>query len=229
MFSWSFSSGLNSLLNAIVFALFCISLTVSVKSGRNKLAVSSRKALLTAIWVLVLTVVGTVCSRLLDPGKYGNWIVIAADAVVCLLFVLIYFKRRNRYADMTTSNSIRRSATSSGQVKYALSVLYGSFMVMTLVQVVYFILTFKSPSGDMFVLLPLAASLLSVFLWRLSGWRGFLLVCAMAVLFFASVFLYGTYSNYGFDAAGEILSFTLLYLSLIVPLCDLYCRREEAI
>lgn len=228
LFSPVFNSGLNILLNSVTFALFCLVLILGVVSGRAKLSVFSRRALVLAIWVLLLAVTGKVCSRYLNPSGLENVVLMASEVIVILLFILIYFKRRNKYAELVASSSIRKSAEGAGKIRYSLSVLYGSMLVQTVALIVYFILTYRS-ANDLFIMAPLAGMLLMTILWYVVGWRGFLLLGYVWILLCAGVYLYGTFGSYQFSAFGEILSFTLLYLSSLLPLGDLYCRREEAI
>lgn len=227
-FSPVFTSGFNILLNSLTFAFFCLTLILGVVSGRAKMSVFARKSLILAIWVLLVAVIGTVCSRYLKPSGFENAIVLASDILVILLLIFVYFKRRNRYAEMIASNSIRKSAEGAGKIRYAFSLLYGSILVQTVVLIVYFILTYHK-ANDLFIMAPLAGILLSMVLWYVVKWRGFLLLGYMWTLLCAGVYLYGTLMSYHFSALGEILAFTLLYLSSLVPLGDLYCRREEAI
>ena len=228
LFNPRFPLGLGCLFNALAVALFCLVLVFGMARGKGGVAVPARRALTLGLWVLMIACIGLILSYYWTPDKYSKEIVLTADVVEILLFVFIYFKRRRRFSDSVSDNSIRKSASGSGAVRYAFSMLYGALIVMMLVTVVYFIITLKR-GGDFFVLAPFAAAMLALVLWRLSGWRGFLLAAFSFILVNGIVYMYGTWMSYGFDSIDEVMSFTLLYMSMLLPFGDLYCRKEAAI
>lgn len=221
------SLGLRTLFNAVTFALYCIVLVLSVIGGRSKFIPSARKGLKILIWMLLLYICCSLVTRTVATS-YPITVSSATASVVAAVFLWRYFVRRKQSSDSVSSNSIRRSASGSGRTKYAWAMLHGALMVSVIMSVLYFFLTLKS-ADNYFILAPLAAILLCLILWRIIRWRGWLLAAAVALAFEAVVFICGTFSAYGFGSFATVVAFSLLYISLLVPLCDLYCSKEQNI
>ncbi|MBQ0024495.1 MAG: hypothetical protein KBT00_02055 [Bacteroidales bacterium] len=219
------SKGAGMLVNAITFALFCLVLVSGILKGRTTMVSALLKAAMIAIWVLVAALLGKLASAYLDP-KYPVAVVVGALSVVAVLFGVVYFKRRKKSVDAASANSIRKSASAAGANKYSFSVLYGSSFVLMIASIFYFIITYNG-GNNFFVMMPLAAMLVGVILWRVARWRGFLLIAFCYVLACAVVNIYGSVVAYGFRAVGAVSAFSLMYLSLLLPLADLYCRKVE--
>lgn len=221
------SFGLRTLFTAITFALYCCVLVFSIISGRSKFAFSAVKAAKILIWMLLLAIVGALVSRYVTTA-YPSEIMYASIGVVAIAFIWRYVARRKRSSDAVSSTAIRRSAAGSGASKYSFAMLHGALLVAMLATVTYFFLTMKK-SDNYFILAPLAATLVSIILWRIVRWRGMLLVAILAVLSAAIIFVYGSVVSYGFSAFAPVVAFSLLYLAMLVPMCDLYCRKEQNI
>lgn len=222
-----YSKGLNCLFNALTFALFCVSLVLGVVSGKSKILPSLRKAASVSIWVLLVAIAASVLSAFWSP-KSPLIIISILEVMVLVFTVLFYYRRRSVAAKSINSTAIRRSASGSGVIKYAYSLMYGSLLIMLVASIVYFILTYKM-GNNFFIMAPLASVLLALLLWRVFKWRGFLLVSYMFTLYVAAVYLYGTVLSYQFSALGVVMAFTFLYLVVLLSLVELYCRKEEAI
>lgn len=221
------SLGLKTLFNAVTFALYCIVLIFSVVGGRSKLLSSAQKGLKLLIWMLILYIGCTVVTKYVRTSM--PLLVVGCTAgVAAIAFFWRYSAGRKRSSDDVSSTAIRRSAAGSGQLKYAWAMLHGALLVSVLIAILFFFLTMKT-ADNYFILAPLAATVLCLFLWRVIRWRGWLLVAILSVLAEAVIFLYGTFVAYKFGSFATIVAFSLLYLALLVPLCDLYCRKEQSI
>jgi len=221
------SLGLKTLFNAVTISLYCMVLVLSVISGRSKFLSSAQKGLKLLIWMLIIYIGCTLVTKYVKTSQPLLIVGITAG-VAAVAFLWRYFSHRKISSDLTSSTSIRRSATGSGQIKYAWAMLHGALLVSVIVTVLFFFLTLKS-ADNYFILAPLAATVLCLLLWRVFRWRGWLLLAALSVLSEAVIFLYGTYVAYKFGSFATVVAFSLLYLAVIVPLCDLYCRKEQSI
>ena len=83
------------------------------------------------------------------------------------------------------------------------------------------------PSHYLFV--PLAFSTLAVLLWRLLKWRGFMLIGALTIVLYVLRYCVPAHVSFTSGNYWPSLALTLLYLGLVVPLSDLYCRKESSI
>lgn len=218
----SITKGLNTLLNSIAFAMVLVCFCFSVVAGRAKPAPVFIKALLILIWCGIFALASILLGRFMEVLP-PSFVLLIALAVAGAVSLAVYLFRRKRASDAVSSNSIRKSAAGSGEIKYAYSILYGSLIAMLPVGALYF---FRM-GYDTFILLPLAATLVGLIVWRVCKWRGILIISAAAVAVFGIIYIYGSVASYGFRAAGTVLPFEILYLTLIFPLVDLYCRREE--
>ena len=221
------SLGLKTLFNAVTFMLYCIVLIFSIIGGKSRFVQSAVKGLKILIWLLILYIAGTLATRFVKTSMPSlvTWI---STGVVGAVFIWRYFARRRRFANEVSGSSIRRSASGVGEVKYARTMLHGALLAAMAVTVLFFFLTLKS-GDNYFILAPLGSILLCMILRKFCRWRGWLLVAIVSVTAQAIVFIYGTWAAYKFGALASALAFSLLYLALLVPLCDLYCRKEQAI
>lgn len=220
--------GARILFNAGAFALYCLILCFSVISGRNKPGTSFRKALEIAVWCAFLGLAGKLADDYLIPE--GNPAVLPVSiAVILTVFLAVYFKLRKREADKVSSTAIRKSAVASGQLKHTYTVLYGALTVMMAADIIHFAVTIGGDNWNGDTLIPLSATLLAVILWRLVKWRGILAFAVATDLLFAAKLIFGMQYVKAFSALGTSLAVSLAFVSVVLPLADLYCRKEENI
>ena len=213
--------GVRILLNAVAFALYCLILCFSVMSGRNKPRASFRKALEIAVWCAFLGLAGKFAYDYLIPE--GNPVILPVSiAVILTVFIAVYFKLRKKEADKVSSTAIRKSAVASGQLKHTYTVLYGALTVMMAADIIHFAVTLGGDTWNGDTLIPLAVTLLSVILWRLVKWRGILAFAVVTNLLFAAKLIF-------VNALGVSLAASLVFVSVVLPLADLYCRKEQNI
>lgn len=213
--------GTRILFNAVAFALYCLILCFSVMSGRNRPGTSFRKALEIAVWCAFLGLAGKLAGDYLIPE--GNPAVLPVFiAVILTIFIAVYFKLRKKEADKVSSTAIRKSAEASGQLKHTYTVLYGALTVMMAADIIHFAVTLGGDTWNGDTLIPLTVTLLSVILWRLVKWRGILIVAVVTDLLFAAKLIL-------INALGVSLAVSLVFVSVVLPLVDLYCRKEQNI
>ena len=217
----SVGRGVRILLNAVAFALYCLVLCFSVISGRNKPSASFRKALEIAVWCAFLGLAGKFAGEYLFPGV--NPVILPASiAVILAIFIAFYFKLRKKEADKVSSTAIRKSAVASGQLKHTYTVLYGALTVMMAADILHFAVTLGGDAWNGDTLIPLAVTLLAVIFWRLVKWRGILAVAVAVDLLFAARLIF-------VNTLGISLAVSLVFVSVVLPLADLYCRKEQNI
>lgn len=230
---WAFPAlnvgkGISILLNAVSFALYCAVLSFSVVSGRNKLKASLSKAAVIAIWSAVLGLAGAFASKFLLPE--GSLVFFPLSmAVIFAITLIIYHKCRKRAADKVSATAIRKSAAASGQLKYTYTLLYGALAVLMIADIIHFSVTLGGPSWNQDTFFPLIVTLISLILWRIVKWRGFLLPAVAVDLFFLFKLVHGLVYTCGFQALGVSLAAFLVFVPILLPLADLYCRKEENI
>lgn len=217
----SVGRGVRILLNAVAFALYCLVLCFSVISGRNKPGASFRKALEIAVWCAFLGLAGKFAGEYLIPE--GNPVILPASiAVILAIFLAVYFKLRKKEADKVSSTAIRKSAVASGQLKHTYTVLYGALTVMMAADILHFAVTLGGDAWNGDTLIPLSVTLLAVIFWRLVKWRGILAVAVAVDLLFAARLIF-------VNTLGISLAVSLVFVSVVLPLADLYCRKEQNI
>jgi hypothetical protein len=235
----SFSKGGYLLANSIVLALFCIIFSFALISGRIrplKVLVASAKVLLWALvafgigeliaWVVSL-IVGAKFSFMgvVRGVQFDEWVMIGTAVVTALIVTTCFLFGRKKSADRISATAIRKSAAASGATKYSYNLLYGTMLLLLLLSA---ILLFAIGENFFFVL-PLALAAASVFLWRITTWRGWLLAAIVVTLLHAFSFLYIVIIALTMGALGVLPLFMVIYLALLLPLADLYTRKEKTI
>ncbi|HPH53611.1 MAG: M28 family peptidase [Bacteroidales bacterium] len=235
----SFSKGGYLLANSIVLALFCLIFSFALISSRIrplKVLVASAKVLLWALvafaigeliaWVVSL-IVGAKFSFMgvVRGVQFDEWVMIGTAVVTALIVAICFFFGRKKASDRISSTAIRKSAAASGATKYSYNLLYGTMLLLLLLSA---ILLFTIGENFFFVL-PLALAAASVFLWRITTWRGWLLVAIVVTLLHAFSFLYIVIIALTMGALGVLPLFMVIYLALLLPLADLYTRKEKTI
>lgn len=235
----NFSKGGYLLANSIVLALFCIIFSFALIGGRIrplKVLVASAKVLLWAIvafgigellaWVISL-ITGAKFSLMgiLRGVQFDEWVMIGTAVITALIAAICYFFGRKKSADRISSTAIRKSASASGATRFSYNLLYGAMLLLLFLSAV---LLFTIGENFFFVL-PLGLAAASVLLWRVTNWRGWLLVAIVVTLLHAFSFLYIVIISLTMGALGVLPLFIVIYLALLLPLADLYTRKEKTI
>ena len=209
---------------AVVFSLFCVVFCLALLGGRLQIQPFVRVLLLMAAAVLLLLGFAFLIIRLTAGVISWLW-GIGPPVVVIALFLWLYFRYRKIAGDKSAEVSVRRSAHGAGEIRFAFRVLFASMGVILLCGIIALIA--GRPSHYLFV--PLAFATISILLWRLLKWRGFMLAGVLTIVLY--VLRYCVPAHISFTAGNywPSLALTLLYLALVVPLSDLYCRKEGSI
>ena len=158
-------------------------------------------------------------------GLTGMAAYIGIPSLIALIYLILFFRLRRKAVNLATASSVRLSAAAKGAAKYDFKVLYGGLTALLAVALVE--LCLGNPTY--FLMVPFSAVCLALILWRASGLRLFLLCGALAVVLFVLVFCVPIISGTEISSFLRILVYSLLYLSLITPLADLYCQRDTVI
>jgi hypothetical protein len=235
----NFSKGGYLLANSIVLALFCIIFSFALIGGRIrplKVLVASAKVLLWAIvafgigellaWVISL-ITGAKFSLMgiVRGVQYDEWVMIGTAVITALIVTICYFFGRKKSADRISSTAIRKSASASGATRYSYNLLYGAMLLLLFLSAVLLF----TIGENFFFALPLGIAAASVFLWKVTTWRGWLLVAIVVTLLHAFSFLYIVIIALTMGALGVLPLFIVIYLALLLPLADLYTRKEKTI
>lgn len=217
----SFKNGLYILGCALTLALFCVAFTFSVIRGRIVLSPVFRLTLISALWVVIVFGVAWLLVRF-AAGFVGLVAYIGAPVLIVGLYLLFFFRGRRKAIQTASSAAVRRSAHSSAAVKYDYRVLFSALLILLVVGIVALCTGHPTPA----LFLPLAAASLGFLLWRLAGWRGFLLLSFLAVELAALVLWIPAVTSGVAGGFWQMAVLTLLYMSVLTPLADLYCAKE---
>ncbi|MBQ7576323.1 MAG: hypothetical protein IJT26_07310 [Bacteroidales bacterium] len=209
---------------AVAFSLFCVVFCLALLGGRLQMRPLLSLFLWMALAVLILVGVAVLIIRLTAGVISWLW-GIGAPVVVIALFLWLYFRYRKISGDKAAETSVRKSASGAGEIRFSFRVLFASMGILLLTGIIALIV--GQPSHYLFV--PLSFATLAILLWRLLKWRGFMLIGALTIVLY--VLRYCVPDQISFTAGNywPSLALTLLYLGLVVPLSDLYCRKESSI
>ena len=217
--------------NIVVFVLFLLVFALEGVRGRLK----SLKVFKVSLSVLGLSIavlafgelVAYLCS--LAAGAtfkpfgtifgvgFDNVAMIVSTVVIFLLTVWIYLILKNR-AMRRVSGSMRASAALAAASKYACSVLYGTLALMLLLSAVL-----VGALGENFMfIVPLTFATGGLILWRLTGWRIWLVAAIALILLHAFSFLYALSMALTIGAYGVVAMFAFCDFMVLIPLADLY-------
>ncbi len=220
----TFASGGYATCCAVILGLFIVSMVLSFTNGR--LQVSPLAKVLLWMGFGVALFIGIAWGIIKLTAGVISWLLgIGAPVIVVALSLWIYFIFRKKAGDKVSSGSIRRSATGSGEIKFDFKVLYSSMALLLVIGAVALII--GQPTH--YLILPAAFAVLSIVLWKLFGWRGFMLIGVITTVLYIAKYCIPEYISFATDKFWPSLALTLLYLGLIVPLADLYCRKEKLI
>ena len=220
----NFSSSGYSTSCALVLGLFVLSMVLSCASGRLSMSPLSKLLLIMGVGVLFLVGMAFLIIKLTAGAITWLWGV-GAPVIVIGLSLWLYFHYRKRAGEKASSGSVRRSASGSGEIKFDFKVLYSSMALLLVVALIALL----AGAPTHYLVLPLAFATLATLLWKVSGWRGFLLLGVITTVLYIVKYCIPAYISFTTDKFWPSMALTLLYLGLIVPLSDLYCRKEQSI
>lgn len=209
---------------AVILAIFCISFCLSLLSGKLQISPLGKLLLWMGVGVLLLFGITYLIIKLTAGVISWLWGV-GAPVIVAGLFIWLYFRYRRIAGEKAAVSSVRKSAAGVGEIKFDFRVLYSSMSLLLIISIIALIV--GQPSA--YMMLPLAFASLSILLWRLFKWRGFNLIGVITIVLYVVKYCIPAYISFSSDKFWPSLVLTLLYLGLIVPLSDLYCRKESSI
>lgn len=149
-------------------------------------------------------------------------------SVYCFLILAIlvfrYIHIRKQWGLIVSSTAVRKSAVSSGEIKFLFTYLYSIILLLLIAQVVMLF----TRDFNIYLVVPVIFALLSLVLWKFIKWRGVLLVNVTSVLY---VLMLCKIHNTSLSIS-NLPIFTIMTaccVGLILPLFDLYTRKEENI
>jgi hypothetical protein len=231
--------GVYALWSAITLMLVCIVVCVSVVKGRVKVGTLGKTMWHTLVYLLILTLIGYLIAwitALVNGYDYHlfhaypsfiNDIFITGAAVILIAVVSILFflRKRRKERDKISETSVRKSAASSGELKFDFRILCADLVVSLILAALAYI--FSIP--NYFILLPIFAVCVSMILWRIIRWRGILLVGIITIMLCIFGFGYTASCALSIGGMGIILPIVFLLFGMLLPLCDIYCRKEKNI
>lgn len=216
--------GLFALCNAVLLALLCALFCSSVISGRIKskdfLNTFLRRLVAAVVCAGVGAAIGTAVRGVNAPmDKLIPFI--AVPVVVIVLNLVFYLRSRKLAVSKGIGNSVRKSAAASSASRHSVGAVFGTLFV----SVVAVVLAFVLKRGEADILVPVAAAILAMLLWRITGWRLWLLAGSMIVAFQAVVTAFVLEPSV--FAAAEAAVVAYLDSSLFIGMADLYTTKGK--
>lgn len=236
---FNFTKGQYLLFNAITLALFCLIFCFSIITGRIRPVKTLATAGRLLLYALITFAAGTLVAwgiaaivgaefsffGLVRGIQFDEWEYIGAVVLTLLIFAGFYIRKRKRSSDKTSSSAIRKSASSSGATKYCFNILYGIMLLLVVLSAA----AYFSVGENFFFAVPLAIACASLLLWRIIHWRGIILAGIVTILLLVISFCYIVAVALTTGAMGAVLMLVFIYAALLVPMIDLYCRKEKTI
>ncbi|MFA5325521.1 MAG: M28 family peptidase [Bacteroidales bacterium] len=236
---FNFSKGGYALLNAITLALFCLAFCFSILSGRihsgRVFKTMGRIFLFTLIIFALGYLLSWISSKLLGRyfilfgdvkgGEFYNTAMIVIVALLAVISLWCYLLKRRKAANLVSSTAIRKSAAASGVTKYSLEIFYGTMLVLLVLSAV----SYFAIGENFFFIIPLLIGSVSLILWRLFKLRSVLLIAVIVILLHAFSFCYVIGIALTIEGLYAVLLLAFLYIMTVIPLIDLYSRKEKTI
>lgn len=217
--------------NVIVFIIFLLVFALEGVRGRikaTKVLKHSAIALGLSLLVLVLgELVAYLCALSVGAAfkpfgitagiSFDNAAMIVSVAVMFLAMVAVYVLNR-RKALLKVAGSMRASAAFNAASGYACNALYGTLALMFVLSAA---LVFTLGENLMF-LIPLVCATSALLLWRVTSWKGWILLGIMVILLHAFSFLYALAMALTIGAFGAVAMLAFLDLMVIIPMADIY-------
>ncbi|MBR5735829.1 MAG: hypothetical protein IKX60_03430 [Bacteroidales bacterium] len=209
---------------AVAFALMCFLFVTTVVSGRIKAGEAVlkflRNLLFCAISVLVAWLASLLSARISD-GKMSELLFMAVFLAVLLIFGVQYMVGSSKAAKLASANSLRKSAAGAGTIRYDYASLFGASMLAALLAIVGLVLKVDVKP----LLVVFSATAIAFLLWRLTGWRGWLMI---AIAFATAVLCCKIDDiDYSLEQLPYIIALTFSVVAIFAPCADLYGRSEQ--
>ena len=222
-----FSKGKSMIDNSIILLLFCIAFCMAIIRGRLKPGNAIKYTGLFFLFAGFLFAVG-LCSiqyGWVDPDD-SSFAATAAISfyIVIGLSILFYCLKRKQVAIKSSSNTLRTNAKSTGTAHFACSVLYGDLILCVILSAVAFFLL----KDDYFIAEAVILAVLGVILWRVTTLRLFLVLSVASILLYIIPLLNAAAVIVNSTAGAALLAAAICYAFLLIPLTDLYVRRDKA-
>ena len=154
--------------------------------------------------------------------SFDNVAMIVSTVLIFLLTVCGYLVLRGREV-RKVSGSMRASAALSAASKYACNVLYGTLALMMLLSAVLVGVL----GENLMFFIPLCFATVGLILWRLTGWRVWLVAAIALILLHAFSFLYALAMALTIGAYGAVAMLAFCDFMVLIPLADLYMMRTK--
>lgn len=154
--------------------------------------------------------------------SFDNAAMIVTTVVIFALSVWGYVLLRGREV-RKVSGSMRASAAISAATKYACNVLYGTLALMLILSAVLV----GALGENLMFFVPLTFATGGLILWRLTGWRFWLVASIALILLHAFSFLYALAMALTIGAYGAVAMLAFCDFMVLIPLADLYLMRTK--
>lgn len=209
---------------AVAFALMCFLFVITVMSGRIKAGEALNKFLRSLLFGAICVALAwgaSLLGRNINDNKGAELLFIAVFLVTIAVFGVQYLVGSSKASKLASANSLRKSAAGAGVIRYDYASLFGGAMFSSI------LLIAGLAFGVEVKILLMVFSLIGIafLLWRLTGWRGWLMIataCATALLFCKL-----DDTKYSFEQLPYIIALTYSILAIVMPCVDLYSRSEE--
>jgi len=209
---------------AVAFALMCFLFVITVMSGRIKASEAFSKLLRNLIFGVVCVLLAWGASFLADKienNKTAELLFLTIFLITIIIFGVQYLVGSSKASKLASANSLRKSAAGAGVIRYDYASLFGGAMLCALLLIAG--MAFGVDVKVLLMVFSLAG--LAFLLWRLTGWRGWLMIataCATALLCCKL-----DDAKYSFEQLPYIIALTYSILALAMPCVDLYGRSED--
>lgn len=224
------------IINIAIFLLFLLVFALEGVRGRIKAAkVFKVSASVLGLAVAVLAfgeLVAYVCAAAVGAKfkpfgimagiSFDNIAMIVTTAVIFLLTVWGYAILRKK-AVMKTAGSMRASAGVAAASRYACNTLYGALALMFLLSAVLVAVL----GENLMFFVPLTFATGGLILWRLTGWRFWLVASIALILLHAFSFLYALAMALTIGAYGAVAMLAFCDFMVLIPLADLYMMKTK--
>ena len=209
---------------AVAFALMCFLFVLTVMSGRIKASEAFSKLLRNLLFFAVCVALAWGASLLagrIEGSEMSGLLFIGVFLAVIAIFGVQYLVGSSKAAKLASANSLRKSAAGAGAIRYDYASLFGGAMLVSLL-----LIAGLAFGVDVKILL-MVFSLVGVafLLWRLTGWRGWLMIAVAYAT--ALLFCRLDDAKYSFEQFPYIIALTYSILAIAMPCVDLYSRSED--
>ncbi|MBR7027700.1 MAG: hypothetical protein IKI13_09060 [Bacteroidales bacterium] len=209
---------------AVAFALMCFMFVTTVVSGRIKANEAVMKFLRNlafgGICILIAWLASLLSGKIVET-KMSELLFLAVFLLAVFVIGVQYMVGSAKAAKIASANSLRKTAAGAGVIRYDYASLFGAAMFSALLLIAGLILKVDVKP----LLVIFSATALALILWRLTGWRGWLMVSVA----FATAILCCKVDDmeYSLKQLPYIIALTCAVIGLMAPCADLYGRSEQ--